>query len=75
MRVVIRYFATLRDIKHRDEETVELPEGTTALGAYMSLGLPAALPVAFAVNLERVPGATPLAHGDELVFLPPVGGG
>ncbi|MBM4391768.1 MAG: MoaD/ThiS family protein [Deltaproteobacteria bacterium] len=75
MRVVIRYFAALRDIKHRVEETVELPEGTTALGAYAAMGLPTALPVAFAVNMERVPGGTALAHGDELVFLPPVGGG
>lgn len=75
MRVVIRYFASLRDLKHREAESVELEPGTTAAAAYLALGLPAALPVAYAVNAERVPPTTVLADGDELVFLPPVGGG
>jgi molybdopterin synthase catalytic subunit/molybdopterin synthase sulfur carrier subunit len=75
MRVVIRYFATLRDLKHRGEEVGEFPEGTTVGEAYLALGLPAALPVAYAVNMDRVPPSTRLHEGDEVVFLPPVGGG
>jgi molybdopterin converting factor small subunit len=31
--------------------------------------------VAFAVNLTRVAGHTALADGDEVAFLPPLGGG
>ena len=73
--MVVRYFARLRELRGIDCETVALPEGTTAAGAYLRLGLPAELPVAHAVNAERVPGGTVLAEGDELVFLPPIGGG
>ncbi len=75
MKVVVRYFASLRDHAHKDEEVVDFAPGITAAGAYAALGLPVALPVAFAVNAERVPPGTTLADGDELVFLPPVGGG
>ncbi len=39
------------------------------------LGLPLELPIAFAVNQTRVGGATVLVEGDEVVFLPPIGGG
>lgn len=75
MNVVIRYFARLRELRGCDDEVRALPEGCTAAEAYALVGLPAALPVAFAVNLERVAGSTVLREGDELVFLPPLGGG
>ena len=75
MVVVIRYFANLRELRGVQVESVELAEGTTAQQAYIHLGFPAALPVAFAVNAERVAPSTVLAAGDELVFLPPLGGG
>lgn len=75
VNVVIRYFARLRELRGLDDETRRLPEGCTAAQAYAAVGLPAELPVAFAVNLERVPGSTVLRDGDELVFLPPMGGG
>lgn len=73
--MVIRYFARLRELRGRDDEIVALPDGCTAAEAYTHLGLPPALPVAFAVNLARVPGGTVLHEGDEVVFLPPLGGG
>lgn len=75
MNVVVRYFANLRELRGKESESIDLPPGSTAGSAYTFLGLPAALPVAFAVNLERVAGTTPLHEGDELVFLPPIGGG
>jgi molybdopterin converting factor small subunit len=75
MRVSVHYFATLRDQRGVPNEVVELPEATTAAAAYAHLGLPVDLPVAFAVNLERVSGATVLHEGDEVAFLPPLGGG
>jgi molybdopterin converting factor small subunit len=75
MRVTVHYFATLRDLKGRAEERPDLPDGITVAGAYAHLGLPADLPVAFAVNLQRVPAGTRLQEGDEVAFLPPLGGG
>lgn len=75
MRVVVRYYASLREAKGVAEELAEVPAGATAESAYRLLCPPAELPVAYAVNRERVPGATPLVEGDELVFLPPLGGG
>jgi molybdopterin converting factor small subunit len=75
MRLQVHYFAALRDQKGRREETVELPEGTTARQAYERLCLSPALPVAFAVNQQYVDGATVLEDGDELALLPPLGGG
>ena len=75
MNVVVRYFARLRELKGRSEESCSFPAGITAAEAYVALGLPPDLPIAFAVNQERVRGDTRLAEGDEVVFLPPIGGG
>ncbi len=75
MHVVVRYFARLRELKGRSEESCTFPTGITAAEAYLALGLPAELPIAFAVNQERVTGATVLCEGDDVVFLPPIGGG
>lgn len=73
--MVVRTFASLRELRGRSEESCVFPEGTTAAQAYLALGLPSDLPVAFAINQTRVQGATVLEEGDEVVFLPPVGGG
>ncbi len=75
MRVTVHHFATLRELRGCSTESLALPDGATVAAAYARLGLPLDLPVAFAVNLERVAGTTPLAEGDEVAFLPPLGGG
>jgi len=75
MRVTLRYFAVLREQKGRDAEDVELPEGTTAAGAYALACPPAQVRVAYAVNTEMVGPGTVLRGGDELALLPPLGGG
>jgi len=75
MQVRVRYFAFLRERQGRDEDTIDLAAGATAADAYHFLALPAELPVAFVVNLERVQPSQVLHEGDELAFLPPVGGG
>lgn len=74
MRVTVRYFAALRELRGRETESLELPEGTTAAEAYRRSG-PHDIPATFAVNEAFVPGATPLRDGDELALLPPLGGG
>lgn len=78
LRVRVRYFAVLREARGTDEELVELPPGTTAAQAYRLLFPPGSqgqLPVLFAIDRSYVKGETPLADGDELAFIPPLGGG
>lgn len=75
MKVTVRYFAVLREQRGAASEEVELPEGCSAAEAYARLCPPGALPVAFAVNEAAVPGTTTLRAGDEVAFLPPLGGG
>ena len=81
MRVHLRYFASLREATGREGEPLDLPEGARVATARASLvdrypGVAAILPrCATAVNRAYVTGETPLREGDELVFIPPLGGG
>jgi molybdopterin synthase sulfur carrier subunit len=81
MRVNVRYFASLREAAGLDAEIVELPEAATveaarALLAERHPALARLLPAcAAAVNRAYVAPETALAPGDELVFIPPLGGG
>jgi sulfur-carrier protein len=81
MQVRIRYFAGLREATKTEGETLDLPDGATAADVRALLGeryptlarlLP---PCAVAVNRAYVAADAPLSDGDELVFIPPVGGG
>lgn len=76
--VTVRYFAVLREKRARDEEQVEVLPGETVGGLYERLfppGPAGKLPVGFARNQEYVSADTPVADGDEVAFLPPLGGG
>jgi len=81
MQVKLRYFAGLRDIVGREAETLELRAGANVAAAREALAerYPAAarlLPsCAVAVNRAYVGAETSLSADDELVFLPPLGGG
>ncbi len=75
MQINVLYFAALREQRGRPAEAVDLPPGTTAGEAYRRLCPPALLPVRCAVNQRFAPEATVLQDGDELAFLPPLGGG
>jgi sulfur-carrier protein len=82
MQVRIRYFAGLREATGIESETLDLPEGVvTAVDVRALLGerypklaqlLP---PCAVAVNRAYVAADASLHDGDELVFIPPLGGG
>jgi molybdopterin converting factor subunit 1 len=80
MQVRLRYFAALRERVGRDGESLELPQGASvaAVRELLAERYPPAASLlarcAAAVNREYVPEAT-LTDGDELVFIPPVGGG
>lgn len=81
MRIRVRYFAALRETMGRDEETIELAEGAdvAAARALLAERSPAAATIlprcVAAVNRAYVSPETRLAEGDELVFIPPLGGG
>lgn len=79
MKLKLLYFASLRDRAGRDAETIESqaadPRALYAeVDARHGLGLaPERLRVA--VNGQFATWQSPLADGDEVVFLPPVSGG
>jgi molybdopterin converting factor subunit 1 len=81
MLVTVLLFARLRELAGRSELTCELPEGAIARTAWESIvrdcpALEAYAPaISCAVNEEYARFTTPLKHGDEVAFLPPVSGG
>ncbi|HLZ23765.1 MAG TPA: molybdopterin converting factor subunit 1 [Ktedonobacterales bacterium] len=81
MRVSVRYFASLREAVGRDGEALDLPDGADVAAARAALAAryPTAAPLlprcVAAVNRAYVPPESPLRDGDELVFIPPLGGG
>lgn len=81
IQIHLRYFASLREIVGMQEETLNVPEGTSVTRVRVLLlerypRLEHALArVVCAVNRQYVPSDTQLQEGDEVVFIPPVGGG
>ncbi len=81
MQVRLRYFASLRELIGQEAETLELPVGASVAAARAALQerhptVARLLPsCAVAVNRVYAGADTPLAQDDELVFVPPLGGG
>jgi molybdopterin converting factor subunit 1 len=81
MRVNVRLFASLREAAGTDRASLQLEPGATAEDAWKQLAAehPALAPrrasLAASVNCRYASFETPLADGDELVFIPPISGG
>ena len=78
MQVHVRYFAVLRERRGCADEAVTLAAPTTVGELYSMLFPPTAggaLPVMYAVNESYVSADHPLDSGDEVAFIPPLGGG
>jgi sulfur-carrier protein len=81
MRVHLRYFAALREAVGHATDELDLPADATVATARAALAerypaVAALLPrCVAAVNRAYVAAEAPLAEGDELVFVPPLGGG
>jgi sulfur-carrier protein len=81
MKIRIRYFASLREVVGQSEEIVTLHEGMTVadVRAMLSSRYPRLRPILdrslCAVNHSYVTTDMTLYEGDELVFIPPMGGG
>ena len=76
--VTVHYFAALRERKGCDQERCDVQPGENIAALYTRLFPgPAAnrIPVGYAVNQTYVPGTTELKEGDEVTFVPPIGGG
>ena len=78
MRVTVHYFSVLRERMGQCEQSIEVEDGRAVGALYLRL-FPAdqngVLPVMFAVNQEYVDGDHILQDGDEVAFIPPLGGG
>jgi molybdopterin converting factor subunit 1 len=81
MKVWLLHFAVLREIAGKDEELMELPEGTSAADVWQRLRdeyaalRDYATPPMIAINESYAGPEELLRDGDELVFIPPVAGG
>ena len=81
MKIRIRYFASLREVVGQSEETLDMPDGSSVSGVRAALeerypGLRAILArCVAAINQKYGDAETALHEGDELVFIPPMGGG
>lgn len=77
IHVKVRHFAVLRERRGCAEESVSVAPGTTVGALYLELFPPVGgvLPVLYAVNLSYVTRDHLLADGDEVAFIPPLGGG
>jgi len=76
MRVVIRFFAGLRERAGTGERVVELPQGARVADVWGPLELGEQPPgLLFAVNRSYASADTALAEGDEVALIPPVSGG
>jgi len=81
MKIRLLYFAVLRDIAGRDEQVIDVADGTRAGDVWQRLRSEhAALrdyvqPPMIAVNESYVGVEEILRDGDELAFIPPVAGG
>jgi molybdopterin synthase catalytic subunit len=76
--VRVRYFASLRERRKTEVENVTLLPGETLGQLYLRLfppGPEGVLPVAYARNAAVARATEVLRDGDEVAFLPPVGGG
>lgn len=81
MNIHLRYFASLRETTGQNEESLSLPDASTVADARVLLieRYPRLQPLMqralCAVNHRYVSLETTLHEGDEVVFIPPVGGG
>ena len=78
MRVTVYYFAVLRERSGMHQQVVEIGSSMTVSALYHQIfpvGEHGALPVMYAVNQKYVDAAHTLRDGDEVAFIPPLGGG
>ena len=75
MHVHILYFASLREERGLDQETHTLTTAITISDLFVQIFSRPPEGMRFAVNQLYVSAETMLKDGDEVAFIPPLGGG
>lgn len=75
MQIKIRYFAWLRERRGVSEEWMTLEAPCTVAHLFEQIFEQEPVGIRFAINAEYVDGDALIDGGDELAFLPPMGGG
>ena len=76
MTIVVRYFAILRERKGLAQEKITVAKQVSVEALYLQLfGEQACVGLRFAVNQTYVSASHLINDGDEVAFLPPLGGG
>src|ERR1700686_1898545 len=81
MRARVLFFGMLKELVGRSADDAEFPEGTDLRAVFESYARrypplrEMARSIVMARNQEFAELSTPLSEGDEVAFLPPVGGG
>ena len=76
--VTVLYFAVLREQRGVASETIAVEDGTTVQSLFQQIFRDSAhhaLPVGYARNRHQARPDEVLEAGDEVAFLPPLGGG
>ena len=73
--ITIRYFAHLREIRGQSEETMTLDAPISVGNLFTQIFKIDATSIRFAIDAEYVSAETLVSDGDEVAFLPPMGGG
>ncbi len=76
MKISVKYFASMRDLMGKTNESVDIDEGSTVINLWSTVS-DSAMPenTLIAVNMEYMNGDQVLEEGDEVGFFPPVTGG
>jgi len=79
MTITVKYFASLREILGRSEDSLEIGKGNITVSDLWGkvAGTQKSLPdhVLTAINMEYVKPDATVKDGDEVAFFPPVTGG
>ena len=75
MIVHILYFASLREERNCSNETLQLEESISLVALFYKIFNRVPVGIRFAINQSYVDGETNIQDGDEVAFLPPLGGG
>ena len=78
MLIKVKYFASLRELLGRSEETLEIGEGATVADVWQQVSTDIRVTpvnILAAINMVYVKTDARVSEGDEVAFFPPVTGG
>ena len=73
--ITILYFAHLRETRGVSEETMRLEQSVSVGVLFNQIFNMSPVGIRFAIDAEYVSADTLISDGDEIAFLPPMGGG